>query len=59
VQEELQAGKLQEYPIPGLKMKRHFYSIKHKKRTLPLHYQAFSHYIQRLADPDLNPEAGP
>ena len=52
VQEELQAGKLQEYRIPGLEMKRDFYSIKHKKRTLPLQYQAFSHYIQRMADPD-------
>jgi DNA-binding transcriptional LysR family regulator len=58
VQEELQDGKLREYRIPGLEMKRNFYGIKHKKRTLPLHYQAFSHYIQRMADPDLNPEAG-
>ncbi len=52
VHEELQAGKLQEYQIPGLEMKRNFYGIKHKKRTLPLQYQAFSHYIQRTADSD-------
>ncbi len=52
VHEELLAGKLQEYRMPGLEMKRNFYGIKHKKRTLPLQYQAFSHYIQRMADPD-------
>jgi DNA-binding transcriptional LysR family regulator len=51
VHEELQDDKLQEYHIPGLEMKRHFYGIKHKKRTLPLQYQAFSHYIQRKVDP--------
>jgi DNA-binding transcriptional LysR family regulator len=62
VQEELQAGKLQEYQIPGLEMKRNFYGIKHKKRTLPLHYQAFSHYIHRSADQQqvlqFSPEVG-
>jgi len=52
VHEELADGKLQEYQIPDLEMKRNFYGIKHKKRTLPLQYQAFSHYVHRVADLD-------
>jgi DNA-binding transcriptional LysR family regulator len=51
VQEELQAGKLQEFHLTGLEMKRKFFLIKHKKRTLPLQYQAFSNYIRKKAEP--------
>ena len=50
VQDELQAGKLQEFHLAGLEMKRRFFLIKHKKRTLPLQYQAFSHYLRKKAE---------
>jgi len=51
VSEELQAGRLQEYHLASLEMRRRFFLIKHKKRTLPLQYQAFSSYILAEAEP--------
>ena len=52
VQEELQAGRLREHRLAGLTMLRKFFLIKHKKRTLPLQYQAFSQYIRTKAEPE-------
>lgn len=47
VQEELSSGRLKEIKVPGLEMKRKFYLIHHKKRTLPNHYRAFCDYLQK------------
>jgi len=46
IEEELQSGALREIVVPGLNFTRHFYLIKHKKRTLPGHYQAFYDYLR-------------
>lgn len=48
VNEELASQKLVEIPLSGLKLKRNFYLIYHKKRTLPNHYQAFREYLAGL-----------
>jgi DNA-binding transcriptional LysR family regulator len=41
IREELAAGSLQEIPLGGSEMTRSFYLLRHKKRSLPPHYQAF------------------
>ncbi len=46
VQDELNCGTLREIKIRGLKMKRDFYLITHKKRTLPNPYNAFYKYLK-------------
>jgi DNA-binding transcriptional LysR family regulator len=45
IQDELKSGMLREITIKGLKMKRHFHIIKHRRRSLPNHYQAFYDYL--------------
>ncbi|MBU0729627.1 MAG: LysR family transcriptional regulator [Proteobacteria bacterium] len=47
VQEELHKGSFRILPIKGLAMKRSFYWIGHKKRTLPNQYQAFNTFITK------------
>lgn len=41
IKEELAAGSLEEIPLGGSEMTRSFYLLRHKKRSLPPHYQAF------------------
>lgn len=45
IQDELKSGTLKEIAIKGLKMKRHFHIIKHRRRSLPNHYQTFFDYV--------------
>lgn len=45
VKEELSSGTLKEVRVPGLEMKRKFYIITHKKRTLPPQYKLFFDYL--------------
>lgn len=45
VKDELHSGTLKEVRIPGLEMKRKFYIITHKKRTLPPQYKLFLDYL--------------
>lgn len=45
VKDELSSGTLKEVRIPGLEMKRKFYIITHKKRTLPPQYKLFLDYL--------------
>ncbi len=45
IQDELKNGILKEITIKGLKMKRHFHIIKHRRRSLSNHYQAFYNYL--------------
>jgi DNA-binding transcriptional LysR family regulator len=47
VQEELDRGALREIPVQGMKMKRKFYLVKLKKRTLPTHYLAFYQHLKK------------
>ena len=47
VQEELDSGILQEIPIKNLKMKRKFYLVRQKKRTLPAQYLAFCKHLKK------------
>jgi len=47
VQEELDRGILQETPIKNLKMKRKFYLVRQKKRTLPAQYLAFIKHLKK------------
>ncbi len=46
VQEELDNKTLQEITIRNLKMKRSFYLVRHKKRTLPTQYLAFYKHLK-------------
>ena len=41
VQEELKYGTLKEVKVAGLEMKRNFYLLTHRKRSLPLLYSVF------------------
>lgn len=41
VKEDIKRGVLKEIRIPGLEMKRDFYIIQHKKRTVPYLYKLF------------------
>ncbi|MFN3740773.1 MAG: selenium metabolism-associated LysR family transcriptional regulator, partial [Thermodesulfovibrionales bacterium] len=45
VKEELSSGTLKEVRVPGLEMKRKFYIITHKKRTLPPQYKLFFEHL--------------
>lgn len=45
VREELARKELVELKVKGLSLKRDFYLITHRKRTLPSHYQAFCQYL--------------
>ncbi len=47
VQEELDNNILQEIPIGNLKMKRKFYLVQQKKRTLPPQYLAFCKHLTK------------
>jgi DNA-binding transcriptional LysR family regulator len=47
VQEELNSGILHEIPIRNMKMKRKFYLVRQKKRTLPPQYSAFSAHLRK------------
>jgi DNA-binding transcriptional LysR family regulator len=47
VQEELDNNILQEIPIRNLKMKRKFYLVRQKKRTLPPQYLAFCKHLTK------------
>jgi DNA-binding transcriptional LysR family regulator len=46
VQEELGNKKLQEITIRGLRMKRKFYLVRQKKRTLPPRYSVFCSHLK-------------
>ncbi|GBE38488.1 HTH-type transcriptional regulator CysL [bacterium BMS3Bbin08] len=46
IKDELTCGALKEIRIRGLKMKRSFYLITHKKRALPNPYNAFYNYLK-------------
>jgi DNA-binding transcriptional LysR family regulator len=50
VQEELGNKKLQEITIRNLRMKRKFYLVRQKKRTLPSHYAAFCSHLKKGCD---------
>jgi DNA-binding transcriptional LysR family regulator len=43
--EDLQLGTLEEVRIKGVRMKREFFLLTHKKRTLPLVYRAFLEHV--------------
>jgi DNA-binding transcriptional LysR family regulator len=45
VQEELDSGILHAIPIRGMKMKRKFYLVRQRKRTLPPQYSAFCSHL--------------
>lgn len=47
VQEELRNKTLQEITIKGLKMKRKFFMVRQKKRTLPAQYLAFCNHLKK------------
>jgi len=47
VKEELDNNILQEIPIKNLKMKRKFYLVRRKKRTLPPQYLAFCKHLTK------------
>ena len=47
VQEELDNNILREIPIRNLKMKRKFYLVRQKKRTLPAQYLAFCKHLKK------------
>jgi DNA-binding transcriptional LysR family regulator len=47
VQEELGNKKLQEITIRGLRMKRKFYLVRQKKRTLPPQYSVFCSHLKK------------
>jgi len=47
VQEELDNNILREIPVRNLKMKRKFYLVRQKKRTLPAQYLAFCKHLKK------------
>lgn len=47
VQEELDSSILHEIPIINMKMKRKFYLVLQKKRTLPTQYSAFCEHMKK------------
>ena len=47
VQEELENKTLLEIPIKNFKMKRKFYQVRQKKRTLPAQYLAFCKHLKK------------
>lgn len=49
VREELADGILREIPINGLRIRRSFYLVRRKNRTLPAQYQAFCDHLLQSA----------
>ncbi|HSB51961.1 MAG TPA: selenium metabolism-associated LysR family transcriptional regulator [Dissulfurispiraceae bacterium] len=49
VADELAYGALREIPLDGAGMKRKFYVVTHRKRTLPVSYRAFIEHLARFA----------
>lgn len=49
VADELRCGSLKEIKVPEVEMKRRFYVVTHKKRTLPLAYSLFFDYLKATA----------
>lgn len=47
IKDELKAGSLRAVKIKGLSIKRSFYIVTHKRRTLPKHYRAFLEYLSK------------
>jgi len=47
VQEDLDSGILKEIKIKNLKMRRNFFLVRQKKRTLPPQYLAFCNHLQK------------
>ncbi len=45
--DELASGRLIGAKISGISMKRDFYIVSHKKRTLPAHYRLFIEHLQQ------------
>ncbi|MEW6427868.1 MAG: selenium metabolism-associated LysR family transcriptional regulator [Thermodesulfobacteriota bacterium] len=46
IREELDRGELFEIPLPGLPIRRHFFIISHKRRTLPNPYALLAGFLQ-------------
>ncbi len=49
VQDELSRGEFIEIPLPIQNMQRDFYLIRHARRTMPNHYQAFWDYLRQTS----------
>ncbi|MFW8600771.1 selenium metabolism-associated LysR family transcriptional regulator [Desulfobacterota bacterium M19] len=49
VQDELSRGEFIEIPLPIHNMQRDFYLIRHTRRTMPNHYQAFWNYLRQTS----------
>ena len=47
VQEELKHRTLKEVKVSGLEMKRKFYVLTHRKRSLPLLYSVFLDHLKK------------
>ena len=47
VHEELRSGTLQKITVRNMKIKRKFYLVRQKKRTLPAHYLAFCEHLEK------------
>ena len=50
ITDELESGKIREVKVKGLSMKRMFYIITLKNRTLPNHYSVFLQRLQGMED---------
>ena len=50
VKDELKNKSLKQIHIKDLKMKRYFHLVKHKRRSLPNHYNEFYRYILQHGD---------
>jgi len=50
IKNELASDALHEIEIKGLEMKRDFFLVKHRQRTLPVHYQAFCDHLSNFAE---------
>jgi DNA-binding transcriptional LysR family regulator len=50
VSDELSHGSLKEIPVQNLEMKRKFYIVTHKKRSLPLPYRVFLEHLTHYED---------
>jgi DNA-binding transcriptional LysR family regulator len=51
ISEELATGRLEEIALAGPAMTRSFYLLRHKKRSLPAHYQAFYDLVSQAFSP--------
>jgi len=49
IKDEIECGKIKAIKIKGNEMKRTFYIVKHKKRTLPFIYQLFYKFLKEKA----------